>query len=449
MRHGDRAESSDVRSSAKQSVAMPVRIIQWSVTIVSVGLLLGAPAAARAQQPDSAGQDHSQHERMQMTPPSETWDFMQDGVLFALVNHQGGPRGGDQFVVPNWWMGTASRNVGGSRLTLNAMLSLDPATVGKKGYREIFQVGEAVDGQPLIDRQHPHDLFMQLAAVWRMPLTASIGLTIAGGPAGEPALGPIAFMHRASAAEMPFAPLGHHTFDSTHIAFGVVTAAVDHGPWTIEGSVFNGREPDEDRWDIDFGKLDSVSGRIWYKPSEEWELQASTGHLVEPEELEPGNVQRSTGSASWLRKNGTDFSAATVGYGINAAHGTTRQSVFGEATRRRGATAIFGRAELTQVETGLLLEAGDAAGRRDTVGAFTIGAVRDLVRWRGFEGGAGAMVTWYAVPDALQATHGRRPVSAQIFFRLRPPAGAMGRMLNMRMARPMSGHDMASMHHEP
>ena len=141
------------------------------------------------------------------------------------------------------------------------MLSLDPATVGKDGYREIFQAGEALDGRPLIDRQHPHDLFMQLAAVWRMPVTASTGFTLAGGPAGEPALGPVAFMHRASAADNPTAPLGHHTFDSTHIAFGVVTAAVDHGPWVVEGSVFNGREPDENRWDFDFGRLDSFSGR--------------------------------------------------------------------------------------------------------------------------------------------------------------------------------------------
>src|SRR4051812_20001471 len=220
---------------------MQVRLVERSLQIVSVALVLNATVAAQASAQDaSPAEDHSQHQHAPIAQPSSSWDLMQDGIVFALFNHQGGPRGGDQLIVPNWWMGMASRSAGRSRLTLNAMLSLDPASVGTNGYREIFQVGEAVDGRPLIDRQHPHDLFMQLAAVWRTPLSASTGLTIAGGPAGEPALGPIAFMHRASAAENPFAPLGHHTFDSTHIAFGVVTAAVDHGRWTIEGSVFNG-----------------------------------------------------------------------------------------------------------------------------------------------------------------------------------------------------------------
>ena len=204
----------------------------------------------------------------------------------------------------------ASREMPRGRLTLTSMLSLDPATVGKDGYREILQAGEAIDGHPLIDRQHPHDLFMQLAAVWRMPLTQSTGFTLAGGPVGEPALGPVAFMHRASAADNPTAPLGHHTFDSTHIAFGVVTAAVDHGPFVVEGSVFNGREPDENRWDFDFGRFDSVSGRVWYRPSDEWEFQASSGRLKTPEELEPGDIVRSTLSASWTQKNGAAMSSS-------------------------------------------------------------------------------------------------------------------------------------------
>ena len=190
---------------------------------------------------------------------------MQDGIVFAEFNRQGGPRGGNEFVVPNWWMGMAARSAGKGIVTFTGMFSLDAATLGKDGYREIFQVGETLDGVPLVDRQHPHDLFMQLAASWRIPIARGTGFTIAGGPAGEPALGPVAFMHRPSAAEIPFAPLSHHVFDSTHISFGVVTAAVDHGPWIVEGSVFNGREPDDNRWDFDFGALDSVSGRVWFR----------------------------------------------------------------------------------------------------------------------------------------------------------------------------------------
>jgi hypothetical protein len=399
---------------------------------------------AQAEEPPA--QEHQHH----MAPEAKvsTWTFMQDGILFGMFNHQGGPRGGDELKVPNWWMGMFSRDVGTSKLTLTSMFSLDPATVGAQGYREIFQVGEAFEGRPLIDHQHPHDFFMQLAAVWRTPLTDRTGLTIAGGPAGEPALGPVAFMHRASAAENPFAPLGHHTFDSTHIAYGVVTAAVDHGPWTAEASLFNGREPDDRRWDFDFGALDSVSGRLWYKPSERWEFQVSSGRLVQPEELEPGNVIRTTASASWMSQADADFSAVTVAYGVNATRDGRRGAAFVEGTRRRSRQSIYGRAEVVQVEsdllrTGLIPEHG--AANTASVGAVTAGAVRDLVKWHGAEGGLGAQVTFYATPESLRSTYGDHPVSFQIFFRIRPPAGAMGRMWNMRMSQPMAGHEMAGM----
>jgi hypothetical protein len=146
----------------------------------------------------SRAQDQHDHTTM---PGESGWMLMQDGVVFAEYNHQGGPRGGDELVAPNWWMGTASRDTSAGRLTFNAMLSLDAMLFGEKGYRELFQAGEAVDGKPLIDRQHPHDVFMQLAAIWRVPVTDAVGFTLAGGPAGEPALGPVAFMHRASAAD--------------------------------------------------------------------------------------------------------------------------------------------------------------------------------------------------------------------------------------------------------
>jgi hypothetical protein len=403
-----------------------------AIAIVAIG------ASARAQD--------QQHEHMNMDM-GEGWQFMYDGALFGIFNHQGGARGADEFKAPNWWMGMASREIGSSRLTLNAMVSLDPATSGRNGYADLFQVGEALDGRPLIDRQHPHDLFMQLAAIWRMPIGDETGVTIAGGPAGEPALGPVAFMHRASAAEYPFAPLSHHTFDSTHIAYGVVTAAIDRGPFVVEGSLFNGREPDDRRWDFDFGRLDSISGRVWYKPADEWEFQVSTGHLTHPEELEPGDIQRTTASGSWFARDGDDFTAITAGYGVNVTDDATRHAAFAEATHRFGGTSLFGRVEALQVETNLLLNDAiprthDAAARKDAVGAFTIGAVRDLVAWKGFEGGLGAALTVYAVADALRSAYGNRPASLQIYCRLRPPAGAMGRMWNMRMSQPMPGHQM-------
>jgi len=368
-------------------------------------------------------------------PMNDGWQFMQDGLVFLEFNRQGGPRGGSEFVAPNWWMGMATRKTSRGQLTLTSMLSLDPATVGKDGYREIFQAGEALNGRPLIDRQHPHDMFMQLAAVWRMPVTASTGFTLAGGPAGEPALGPVAFMHRASSADNPTAPLGHHTFDSTHIAFGVVTAAVDHGPWVIEGSLFNGREPDENRWDFDFGRLDSFSGRLWYRPSDEWELQASSGRLKNPEELEPGNIVRSTVSAAWTRKNGQAISGVTAALGRNNTDHGARSAFIVEGSRHADMNTFYGRFEGVQVE-------GLAADVKDPVFAFTVGGVRDIFAWRGFEGGLGADATFYGVPDAVQPLYSPHPVSFHLFFRLRPPAGSMGRMWNMRMSQPMAGHQM-------
>jgi len=412
----------------------------WSVFFALVS------DAALAQDPP--------HDHMQMNMPANSaWQFMQDGIVFAEFNHQGGPRGGNEFVVPNWWMGMATRDLSRGRLTFTGMLSLDPATVGKAGYREIFQAGEALNGRPLIDRQHPHDLFMQLAAVWRMPVTQSTGFTVAAGPVGEPAIGPVAFMHRASAADNPTAPLGHHTFDSTHIAFGVVTAAVDHGPWVLEGSLFNGREPDENRWDIEFRRLDSFSGRVWYRPNDEWELQASSGRLKDPEQLEPGIIVRSTVSGSWTRQNGMAMSSVTAAYGRNNTDHGRRSAVFVEGSRHADRNTVYGRFETVQVETALLqtdtVVEGPAAELKNPVFAFTAGGVRDIVSWRGFDGGIGADVTFYGVPGALQSMYGAHPVSFHVFFRLRSPAGSMGRMWNMRMSQPMSGHNMAGPMNHP
>ena len=403
-----------------------------------------------------------QHEQMQMASPG--WQHMQDGVLFGTFNRQGSPRGDKEFVAQNWYMSMLTRPLGKGTLTLTGMFSLDPAAVGKSGYAEIFQAGEALDGRPLIDRQHPHDLFMQLAGVWRIPLNDTTGFTIAGGPAAEPALGPVAFMHRPSAAENPTAPLGHHVFDSTHIAYGVVTAAIDHGKWTVEGSVFNAREPDEDRWNFDFGKLDSVAGRLWFRPNDEWEFQASSGFLKHPEELEPVNIVRTTFSGSWFKRHDSDFTAVTAGYGWNTQEHAARGNFFAEATRHAGMNSVYGRFEAQQPEISLLLtdaiiDTPEARALGGTVLALTIGGVRDIVHRRGFELGLGADVTAYGVPDVLQTGqafcsttscvngggYGSKPVSFHIFLRLRPPA-PMGRMWNMRMSQPMVGHSMTMGH---
>jgi hypothetical protein len=364
---------------------------------------------------------------------------MQDGVVYGLFNHQGGPRGGDEFVVPNWWMGMLMRETGRHRFGLNAMLSLDPATVGSRGYRKIFQVGEVFDGKPLIDRQHPHDFFMQLAATWQTTTRAGT-ILLAGGPAGEPTLGPVAFMHRPSAAGLPFAPLGHHTFDSTHISFGVVAAGITHRQWTFEGSVFNAREPDQHRWDFDLGALDSIAGRIWFRPTAAWEAQISTSRLRDPEALTGGDVYRTTASVSRSEIGDLDLSGFTAAYGVNAAHGERRHGVFAELTLERGALSWFGRAEIQQLEIGPLVT-GEAEGHASeneesgAVKALTLGAARRLGTWRGFDAALAAQLGLHLTPEPLEATHGRRPISFQAFLRLRLPTGGADRMWNMRMTK--------------
>jgi hypothetical protein len=372
------------------------------------------------------------------------WMFMYDGVLFGTYNHQGGPRGGDELISTDWVMGMATRHAGPGQLTLTGMASLDRATLGPRGYLELFQAGESYQFLPIVDHQHPHDLLMQASVAWRIPLDDKTNITFAGAPVGEPALGPIAFMHRRSAAENPTAPLGHHTLDSTHIAMGVITAAVDRGPWTVEGSIFQSTEPDENRWDlVDFGALDSWSARAWYQPSGAWQFQVSHGYLGHPERLEFQSVHRTTASASWLRTGGSGYTAVTAMIGRNdKALDGAFTAVLAEATHRRDALSIYGRAETLQVETVVLqtrtaFHSHTTATPKDVVTAVTGGLVRDLPPWRRVEIGVGADLTAYAVPDALRPQYGDHPMSARVFLRLRPPAGHMGRMWNMRMAGPL------------
>lgn len=389
------------------------------------------------------------------TPPAHhheaasgsAWHVMQDSVAFLTFNHQGGPRGGRDFGSQNWWMGMAERPVGTGTIRFNLMLSLDPATVGNDGYREIFQVGETFDWRPLIDRQHPHDFLMQAALVWRVPLAGDFALTLAGAPVGEPALGPVAFMHRSSALENPSAPLSHHTFDSTHIAMGVLTAALDRGPWQVETSVFRGQEPDEERWDLmDPGALDSWSVRGWYRPSETWTFQLSHGFLTDPEVLDPGNVRRTSVSATWLRRHSRGWTASTAAYGRRNHPGEDFNALLAETTHVFDRNTIYARFETLQVESDVLrfgvhgfLNSGKAhvpegTGGVSPLAAITVGGLRTFARPFGWDVGGGGDVTFYGVPEILKPTHGDRPVSFHVFMRVRPPV-AMGRMVDMIMTR--------------
>jgi hypothetical protein len=393
-----------------------------------------------AQTVGAAPHDHGQ-------VPSAGWHVMQDGVVFVTVNHQGGSRGGDEVAVQNWWMGMARRAVRRGSLDVKVMFSLEPATIDNDGYREIFQSGETLNTFPLIDRQHPHDFLMQAAVVWRTPIGRGYSLTVAGAPVGEPALGPVPFMHRSSAYENPTAPLGHHTFDSTHLASGVITAGIDRGPWQAEGSVFHGAEPDEQRWDLmDPGPLDSWSVRGWYHLAG-WTFQASHGFLENPEASEDGDVRRTTASASWQRRRADrrGWTAATFAYGRNNELGGDFTALLAEATHNAGANTIYTRLESLHVETDLLrfgVHGFTGGGRkrhvpesgqgRDVLTMLTIGAARTIARPWGMDIAIGGDVASYVVPTILKPLYGAGPVSFHIFARVRPPA-PMGRMIDMTM----------------
>jgi hypothetical protein len=350
-------------------------------------------------------------------------------------------------------MGMATRPLGVGTLTLSGMLTVEPLTVGPAGYSEIFQVGEAYRGLQVTDHQHPHDLLMQAAGVWRVPITNRTTMTLAAAPVGEAAFGPVAYMHRASSAENPIAPLSHHIFDSTHMASGVVLGRLDRGQFSVEGSVFHGREPDEDRYDVNVGALDSWSTRVWLRPAPAWTLQASYGFLHEPEELEPGDQRRTNASVSWFREHESNYSAVTAAIGWTDRQYSTVHAVLVEATHHVGATSVYGRFEDLTVETEILLFPGIVHRPHpgelvDPIRTFTAGTVRDIARFKGLSLGVGGDVTFYRPPSLLQITHDAHPVSFHVFLRLARSSPA-NRMWNTTMAGHGARHGgTAQPHHE-
>src|SRR2546423_13697868 len=222
-------------------------------------------------------------------------------TLFAGLTRQGGPRGVTKFDSQNWFMPMAYHKAGRGTLQLRGMFSAEPFTFPPGGSPLLFQTGETYKGQPLIDRQHPHDLFMELSATYTVPIGERGNWFAYVGYPGEPALGPNAFMHRASASENTSAPLSHHLQDSTHISFGVLTTGFTYRWFKLEGSVFNGREPDENRYNFEAHPWNSRSARLWFAPNANWSMQVSHGFLKDPEALEPGDVRRTTASLSYNR----------------------------------------------------------------------------------------------------------------------------------------------------
>jgi hypothetical protein len=341
------------------------------------------------------------------------------GVARLSLNYQGGPSGDTLVESSNWNMVMAQHRVGPGLLTLMMMNSLEPATFHKRGSPELFQTGEAFRGRPLVDVQHPHDFFMNLSATYRLPLGSEAALWLQAAPVGEPALGPTAFMHRASAGENPTAPIGHHWQDSSHITNDVITLG---GGWrfaTLEASVFHGREPDEHRWNIDRGALDSVSGRAKLDFGGGFSGQVSYAFLKDVEPLEPGSQHRLTASLQYGAAGDGPLAFSLVWGRDVAGHGPSDGVLLEGAWQVTRLDQVYARAEWVEKDAELLQTKGFSGEKLVRIDAYTVGYTRDFDLVKGLKTGVGLDLTAYAFPASLKPAYGDSPVSLHGFLRLR------------------------------
>jgi hypothetical protein len=371
-------------------------------------------ASGTAWQPDA-----SEHSGVHLTRGD--WMLMGHAMLNGVYDRQEGPRGDEKAFVSGMLMGMAQRRfASGDALQFRAMLSPDP-WMGKRGYPLLLASGETADGvHPLVDRQHPHDLFMELSASYSHKLTDTDSVFLYAGLPGEPAFGPPAFMHRMSILDSPEAPISHHWLDSTHIVFGVVTAGYVHDDWKVEVSRFKGREPDEHRFDIENPKLDSTAVRLSWNPTGNLSLQASWADVTSPEQLAPDeNQTKWSASAIYTVPFGDGgWWSTTAAWGRRSAeHDDLNAWVLESAVKPNAAWTVFARAERT--ENNELTGAAGHHGATYTVGKASIGAIRDWQVSQHVKLGLGALYAKNWVPSALEASYGGDPAGAMGFVRLK------------------------------
>lgn len=372
-------------------------------------------ASGTAWQPDSAP-----HEALHGV--RDGWMFMAHGFAQVAYDNQGGKRGAQRTLSSNMFMIRGSRGAGPGTFGFRAMFSGEPFTIGRSGYPLLLQTGETADGRrPLIDRQHPHDLIMELAATYSIPISDKSSFFAYFGLPGEPALGPPAFIHRLSSEEIPEAPISHHWLDSTHVTYGVATLGIVRGNLKLEGSVFKGREPDERRNNFDSPKFDSYAFRFSFNPATHWAFQASFGHIRGREQLEPKvNTDRIILSVIHNRNwNGNNWQTLLAwGRNIDRPKSTTDAFLLESTISLRERHAVFARAERTDKNE--LFEEGDPlAGRVFRVGKASFGYVYDFLRASHLRAGIGGLASVALLPSELRSTYGRTPVSGMAFLRFR------------------------------
>jgi hypothetical protein len=372
-------------------------------------------ASGTSWQPDA-----SEHQGLHLMEGS--WMVMIHGLLNGVYDQQNGPRGAEKAFASGMFMVMAKRQLDdNTSLQLRAMLSPDPL-MGPSGYPLLLATGETADGKtPLVDRQHPHDLFMELSASLNRKLSDQDSVFVYAGLPGEPAFGPPAFMHRMSVMDSPEAPISHHWLDSTHISFGVVTLGAVHGDWKLEAGVYNGREPDQHRYDIETGALDSTAVRLSWNPTANWALQASWADEISPEQLEPGVDQHKVSASAIYTVPFGDHGwwSSTAAWGRRSSEGTDLDAwVLESAVKPNAAWTIFGRAE--RVDNDELTPAvGGHHGPVFTVGKISLGAIHDWPVSEHLTFGVGALYAWNFVPGALDAAYGDDPSGTMAFVRLK------------------------------
>jgi hypothetical protein len=416
------AETSATQQPASDMPDMQMNHGSMQMTADSLtDLIVQHSTAGTDAEPDSTPKE------MLMTNKGN-WMLMLHGIAFLADIQQTGPRGRDKLFSPNWIMPMAQRRLGNGTLTLRTMLSLEPATISQRQYPILFQQGETAFGRPIVDGQHPHDFFMELSAIYDYRVGERTLLSFYFAPVGDPALGPIAYPHRSSAAENPVTVLGHHLQDSTHISDEVVTLGVTHRAFRLEASGFHGREPDEFRWNIDTGKIDSWSTRITVNPGRNWSMQYSIGHLHSPEELQPKeDVRRTTASLMYNREFHNGNLASTLAWGRNQSlqDGNVGNGYLAESTIQfLNKNFAWTRIENVDRTNELLLgenplPPGFQERYFTRVQAYTVGYDREVGHIPHLATAIGGQFMWYGVPDALKPLYGSRPVGGVVFIRVR------------------------------
>lgn len=349
------------------------------------------------------------------------WMTMLHGIVDVIYDGQGGPRGNSQTFSTSTLMWMARRELAEGAFGVRLMVSGDPF-MGASGYPLLLQTGETADGRvPLVDRQHPHNLLVEAAATWSRELAPASSVFVYLGPAGEPALGPGGFMHRLSGMDNPEAPITHHWLDSTHVTYGVVTAGYVWRQLKLETSVFNGREPDQHRYQVELRPLDSWAARVTWNPTSAWSAQLSRGRLASAEQLEPGvAVERTTASVSYNAPSPGEWWQTTLAWGHNAPSQGPASSgwLLESALRLTAAQTVFGRAERVGKDE-LFLSGAPLYGGRFTVNKLSLGYIYDFAQLRALRFGVGGLASSYSYPATLNAAYGYRPTSCMLFVRAR------------------------------